>query len=327
MDFRTKIHIPEADFKINHKHNMTFLGSCFSDNIGNQCMEHKFNALSNPFGVLYNPVVTADHIRRMLHDDKDFVPQLHKSNELWYDYRFHGSFSHPDKTVAGNNMVNAFDKAKNHLKQTDVLFITWGTSIVYRLKISGETVANCHKQPSTTFTRDKLAVNSIITDYSDFLNSIIKHNHNIRIVFTVSPVRHLKDGFIENQRSKAVLLLAAEALEKKFSQVSYFPSYEILMDDLRDYRFYNKDLTHPSPEAVDYLWNRFGDTYFNSETKYLNEQIRKIRDAYHHRVLYPETDEATKFAQHQMMLIETWREKVPHLDFTEEYNHFKDMMH
>jgi hypothetical protein len=154
-------------------------------------MEHKFNTLSNPFGVLYNPVVIADHIRRMLHDDIDVVPELHKSGELWFDYRFHGSFSHPDKTVAGNNMVNAFDKAKNYLKQTDVLFITWGTSMVYRLKTSGETVANCHQQPSTNFTRDKLTVNSIITDYSGFLNSIIKHNPDMRIVFTVSPVRHL----------------------------------------------------------------------------------------------------------------------------------------
>jgi hypothetical protein len=321
MDFRTKIQIPPADFKINHKHKLMFLGSCFSDNIGEQCLEHKFQAVSNPFGVLYNPVVIADHIRRMLYNDV-IVPELHKSGELWFDYRFHGSFSHPDKTTVANNITKAFDKAKTHFKKTDVLFITWGTSFVYRLNATGETVANCHKQPPTYFIREKLTVDAIVTDYSDSMNAIIKRNPDLRIVFTVSPVRHLKEGFVENQRSKAVLLLAIEALEKKFPQVSYFPSYEIMMDDLRDYRFYNRDLKHPSQEAVDYLWKRFSETCFDHETEQLNGKIRKIRDAYHHRMLFPQTAEAKKFAQTQLMHIEALQKTHPFIDFSEEKPYF-----
>ncbi len=320
MNFRTKIQIPEAGFKINHKHTLMFLGSCFSDNIGEQCLERKFNAFSNPFGVLYNPVVIADHIRRILHND--IVPELHKSGELWFDYRFHGSFSHPDKTMAANSIIKVFDQAKKHFQKTDVLFITWGTSFVYRLNATGETVANCHKQPAREFTREKLTVNGIVMDYSSCLNAIIEENPNMRIVFTVSPVRHLKDGFVENQRSKAALLLAAEALENKFTQVSYFPSYEIMMDDLRDYRFYDRDLTHPSPEAVDYLWERFSETFFDDNTKKLNQELKKLHTACQHKMLFPKSREAKQFALAQLRVIENLEKQHPYLSLEAEKNYF-----
>ncbi|MGM0650820.1 MAG: GSCFA domain-containing protein [Bacteroidota bacterium] len=294
------------------------MGSCFSDNIGKKTETHKFQSISNPFGVIYNPASVKTHLQEMHRDDFNFSPHLRRGKELWFDYRFHGSFSHINKEKAAQTMTSAVKQAKNHFQQCDALFITWGTARIYRLKDNKQVVANCHKQAAGNFAREKLTTENIVADYTTLLNEIFDKLPDIQVVLTVSPVRHLKDGFVENQRSKAALLLAAEKLETRFEQVSYFPAYEILMDDLRDYRFYDRDLTHPSPEAVDYLWECFSETYFDDSTKKLNKELKKLHTACQHKMHFPKTTEAKQFAQTQLRLIEKLEKQHPYLNLEAE---------
>ncbi|MFO7789309.1 MAG: GSCFA domain-containing protein [Bacteroidales bacterium] len=300
------------------------MGSCFSDNIGKKTETHKFQSISNPFGVIYNPASVKTHLQEMHRDDFNFSPHLRRGKELWFDYRFHGSFSHINKEKAAQTMTSAVKQAKNHFQQCDALFITWGTARIYRLKDNKQVVANCHKQAAGNFAREKLTTEGIVADYTTLLNKIFDKLPDIQIVLTVSPVRHLKDGFVGNQRSKAVLLLAAEKLETRFEQVSYFPAYEILMDDLRDYRFYDRDLTHPSPEAVDYLWECFSETYFDDSTKKLNKELKKLHTACQHKMHFPESTAAKQFAQTQLRLIEKLEKKHPYLNLEAEKKYFTD---
>lgn len=299
-----------------------FMGSCFSDNIGEKTEIHKFKSISNPFGVIYNPASVKTHLREMHRDDFNFVPQLRQGKELWFDYRFHGSFSHIDRDKAAQTMTSAVKHAKDHFQQCDALFITWGTAWIYRLKDNKQVVTNCHKQDAENFMREKLTTECIVANYTSLLNEIFDKLPDIQVVLTVSPVRHLKDGFVENQRSKAALLLAAEKLENRFKQVTYFPAYEILMDDLRDYRFYDRDFTHPSSEAVDYLWEHFSETFFDDNTKKLNQELQKLHTACQHKMLFPKSKEAKKFAQTQLRVIENLEKKYPNVNLETEKKYF-----
>ncbi|HKK69417.1 MAG TPA: GSCFA domain-containing protein [Bacteroidales bacterium] len=325
MRFRTEISPTASERPITHKDKLLFLGSCFSDNMGEKMLQHKFDSLSNPFGVLYNPASILQHLERLLSGD-DLQPDLNMSGELHFDYRFHGSFSHPSSEKAKQNMMAADKRASNQLKEAGFIFITWGTAWVYRLKKSGQIVANCHKQGASKFHREKLSPEEITTAWQRFLSDLFDNFPDKQVVITVSPVRHLKDGFAENQRSKAALLLAAEHLENSFEQVSYFPSYEIMLDDLRDYRFYADDLTHPSSEAVEYLWAKFSGVYFNESTQHLNKQLAALHAALNHRLQFPCSSSAQRFAQSQLHKITELEKQLPGLNFADEKLHFQQFI-
>jgi len=223
-------------------------------------------------------------------------------------------------------MMAADKRASNQLKEAGFIFITWGTAWVYRLKKSGQIVANCHKQGASKFHREKLSPEEITTAWQRFLSDLFDNFPDKQVVITVSPVRHLKDGFAENQRSKAALLLAAEHLENSFEQVSYFPSYEIMLDDLRDYRFYADDLTHPSSEAVEYLWAKFSGVYFNESTQHLNKQLAALHAALNHRLQFPCSSSAQRFAQSQLHKITELEKQLPGLNFADEKLHFQQFI-
>jgi len=294
MIFRTEIDLKPSAFKINHSQNLCLFGSCFTDNIGAMLKAHQFNSINNPFGVLYNPASIEKQLLAILNHNAPVKSELFQHQSLYSHFDFHSKFSHSDKEKALKFMQNAFYSV--NLKSIDVLFITWGTSRIYQLKINQSIVANCHKLPAGNFLRAQLSVDSVVDAYEKLVEKLLVVNPKLQIVLTVSPVRHLKDGFIENQRSKARLIIAAEALEKTNSAVHYFPAYEMMMDDLRDYRYYADDMMHPNSIATEYIWEKFSEYFFNQQTRVLNRELQKLYKARHHKLFFPKTDEAKRFA-------------------------------
>ncbi|MGI6047147.1 MAG: GSCFA domain-containing protein [Petrimonas sp.] len=301
MDFRTRISIPTSDFQLNHSTRMMLLGSCFSENIGNKLLENKFRVKINPFGIVYNPLSVAAVVNRLLFKKNFNENDLVFHNDVYQSFLHHSSFSHPDKTRCLQSISESFSNAAEFIRETDIFLITFGTAYVYKLKSTGKVVANCHKFPADTFIRERLSVEEIVKEWSEIIRAISTRNPTAKFIFTVSPIRHWKDGAHENQISKSILHLAIEQLQKMFtSALSYFPAYEILLDELRDYRFFAEDMMHPSSVAVDYIWDRFCETYFSKETMDINSEWQKIQQALNHRPLNHNTEWHQRF-QHQIL--------------------------
>lgn len=288
-------------------------GSCFIESIGKEISSSKFNADINPFGVLYNPLSISSAIN-MLIDERIFSEDnifLHKG--LYHSFSHHSKFSSTDKYSFLQNINEVRKSSSAHLKKSDFLIITFGTAFVYRHKEENIIVGNCHKLPAATFDRKRLSVDSIIEEWNKTIEKMKKANSQLQIIFTVSPIRHMKDGAHENQLSKATLLLAIESLCKQHGHVRYFPSYEIVLDDLRDYRFYDEDMIHPNDVAVKYIWERFSDTYFSLETKQMVAEWKKIQLAINHRPFNTETDEYKLFLKQTLLKLETFSSKYPYI--------------
>lgn len=322
----TKIKTEQAPFSITHETPAIMIGSCFSDNIGNILTRKKFNILKNPLGVLYNPASISDAITRSIKNISVEKEKLIFNKGLWHSYDFHGSFSHHDPDIVVSEANQCIKNTHDFLKQAGVLFVTFGTAWVYRLSESGEIVANCHKLPSSHFTRKRLSVDAIIRNWNEKIEQLKSFNNKLKVVFTVSPVKHLKDGAHENQLSKSTLLLAIDELIKQNPEnISYFPSYEIVNDELRDYRFYAEDMAHLSETAVQIIYERFEKTFFSSSTIQLSGEIEKVNKAASHRVLHNNTDEVKKFALAVLKKIETIENNFPFINLQSEKDHFKQL--
>jgi hypothetical protein len=290
MSFRTIFDISQNGVKIDYNSNIFLLGSCFSQNIGDKFSYYKFNTIANPFGVLYNPVSISNSIKILL-DKREFSStDLFNHNGLWSSFSHHSSFSDTDRSKVLDSINKQVVEASLFLQKTNLLIITFGTSWVYEYKDSGKVVSNCHKIPSNKFNRYKLTVNKIVEQYVEILNLLKRQNPDINILFTVSPIRHIKDGMEQNQLSKSTLIVAIHELVNMFDNVSYFPSYEIVMDDLRDYRFYNSDMIHPSQTAIDYIWERFRDVNIDSSALSLMIDIDKINKSLSHKSFQPKSE-------------------------------------
>lgn len=323
MKFRTEIDLNPSDLRINHSQNLCLMGSCFTDNIGRMLKTHRFNSLVNPFGVLYNPASIAKQLWALINQVAPTESELFQHQGVFSHFDFHSKFSHPDKEKAINAMQNAFSSVK--LKTLDMLFITWGTSRIYQLKSDDSIVANCHKLPANHFVRSQLLVSEIVESYNKLIERLLILKPKLNIILTVSPVRHLKDGFIENQRSKARLILAAEALEQSHSAVHYFPAYEMMTDDLRDYRYYAEDMLHPNSIATDYIWEQFSDFFFSQTTQDLNRELLKLHKARHHTLFFPETDEAKRFAKAHLKQCQEIMQSHPEINLDEYVEYFKTL--
>ncbi len=294
MKFRT-----ETDFvaksEISYRDNLMFIGSCFSENIGTYFERHLFRTdLNNPFGILFNPASIAKAVRRLLSETPYSDNDLFLHNGVWNSYDHHSDFSDTEKEKCLAKMNDKLKESSQFLKNATILFITFGTAWIYRQKVNGQIVSNCHKMPANTFLREKLSVQDIVNEYTDLFHTFPFSDKKTRVIFTVSPVRHTKDGLHENQLSKATLLLAIDELQKRFDFVEYFPSYEMLLDDLRDYRFYNEDMVHPNNTAIKYLTEKLS-SYFSEETKMLMNEAEQIAAAEAHRPFNPQSDEYQKF--------------------------------
>lgn len=321
MDFRTIVVIPASDIRIEHATRIMLFGSCFSENIGNRLCQSKFCVDSNPFGILYNPFSISFAIRRLLSAMPFCENDLVFHNGLYHSMMHHGQFSAPDKDVCLRNIAQRFENAVVNIKQSDLLLITFGSAYIYRWKESGEVVGNCHKFPSRLFHRLRLTVEEIVIEWEKLIATLLDHRSGAKILFTISPVRHWKEGAHENQLSKSVLHLAIDQLQKLFpGNVRYFPAYEVMVDELRDYRFYDEDMMHPSAVAIDYIWQLFGNTFFSSDTKKINDEWEQIRKALDHHPLHPGTAAHDLFVKDTLQKLDLFSKKYPGISCDEEKN-------
>lgn len=323
MSFRTEIKLPPSLQKIIYSNKCLFIGSCFTENIGNQMQRLKFSSMVNPFGILYNPLSINTCLQRLLSEKPYTSEELYYFNEQWLSWNHHGRFSHSDQNSCLQNINHQLQKASNFLKQADFLWLTLGTAFVYEWKESGKVVANCHKIPQKQFKHYLIEVEDIVVALYPTLQQIQATNPKLQIVFTLSPIRHWKNGAIDNQLSKATLLVAIHQLKENLEKVSYFPAYEIMMDDLRDYRFYESDMLHPNSTAIDYIWEKFQEVYFDQKTVKLKERIEKILNAKNHRPRNPKSEAHQRFLQQQLKQIEVLQNEYSFLDFEKEKRYFE----
>lgn len=304
MFFRTEFQISPSVKKIGYDDELMLLGSCFSENIGLLLSERRFRVINNPFGIVYNPISIAYSLKRLVEGRIYCEDELSINRGLWFCFSHHGRFSSFNRSECLENINSEFSKAAEKIKKTSFLFITPGTAIVYKHKKSCKIVANCHKLPSQEFERQFLDSDQIGQELEQALDMLLQVNPSIRIIFTVSPVRHWSEGAIDNQLSKAILLHALHRIRSKYSNVDYFPAYELMMDDLRDYRFYADDMLHPNPKAITYIWEKFKETYLNAEAMMYASQIENLMKARNHVVFYPGSEEHIRFfsKNHQLVL-------------------------
>lgn len=313
MDFRTEIDIPRQGFEIDHKNLILMMGSCFTESIGRHLDEAKFKVSVNPFGILYNPVSISQGLNMIRGKKLLSENDLFKHNGLFHSYYHHGQFSDTDVGAVLDRVNEGIELAYSQLLKTDILFITFGTAYVYELKESGLIVGNCHKLPASKFDRYRLDVNTIVDIWIKTIEQIRTLNPRIRFIFTVSPIRHLKDGAHENQLSKSMLLLAVDEISRSADETYYFPSYEIVMDELRDYRFYNEDMVHPNALAVKYIWERFVNTYFSDSSKSIIAEWSKLSAAIHHRPFNAESEDYKHFLKQTLLKLECFQKKYPYI--------------
>lgn len=320
MQFTTPTHIGPLQPRIEHHHQLTVIGSCFADHIGGRLMRMKWRTECNPFGVLYNPHSIAEALNALI-DCRTLTGDdlVHFPDGGWNTWLHHSAYSNPDKAEALTNINNSTQRAARHLSLTDTLVITLGTAWVYRLKEDGRIVGNCHKMPEQTFIRQRLDTADIVSEYTVLLNRLWSLNPNMRIIFTVSPVRHLKDTLHGNQLSKSTLLLAIDELCRIFpKKTHYFPAYEIVIDELRDYRFYADDMAHPSPQAVEYVWQQFVEHCIDAKAKTFMDKWSKLLRALEHRPFRPNSEQHKQFIKQTQQKLHEMKESYPHIDIHHE---------
>ena len=315
MLFRTELTLPASSFKIHHRHRIVLLGSCFSQNVGARLQIYKFNCFLNPFGTIFHPLPIARLMNYIYSDKKIESDTLLSSQGRYVHPDFHSSLSSPDPEKTAQHINQAISDMHIILPMIDYVFITLGTSTGYIHLNSGEVVANCHKIPAASFTKTHSEVDTMVDNLQQACNQWLQVNPNIKFIFTVSPVRHIKDGIVENMLSKAKLLLTIEKLSHLLPNVSYFPAYEWMMDDLRDYRYYEKDLIHPNELAIDYIWEKFSEHYFDKKTQELNLQIEEINRALNHRSSNPDSETHRQFLNHIKKEIAVLQSQYPWLTF------------
>lgn len=314
--FRTELPPLDFGFRINHEDVLLSIGSCFTKHIGNRLKDLKINDLLNPFGIVYNPISISNQLHYLLSDRMISEKDLFWHNEQWHSFAHHSSFSGTDKVETLAKMNASLMRARTQLEKTNRLMLTLGSSNVFIYRQNGEIVANCHKLSGQEFERKRLHIRDIVEALEPNLRAIKRRNPDLQVIFTVSPVRHLRDGFIQNQRSKAALVIAIQHLSEDLDYVHYFPSYEIMMDELRDYRFYDIDMIHSNQIAIDYIWQRFGAAFFEEETIQLNAQIDAILKAARHRPFNPESQSHQGFLGKQLERIAVLEKAHPDLDFS-----------
>ena len=316
MNFTTKTPIQKYNHPITYDSKIMLLGSCFATNIGDKFQYFKFQATTNPFGIIFNPVSLAKLIERSAQKEYYTEKDIFFHNDLWQCYEVHSELSHPDKETFLSNLNSIVELTHRHIGSLTHCIITLGTSWVYRNIETNEIVANCHKVPQKQFIKELLSPEIIVQSIESILFSISVINPNCKSIFTISPVRHLKDGFTENTLSKAHLIAAIhKTITHHPSPITYFPSYEIMMDELRDYRFYAEDLLHPNQTAIDYIWIQFFENYISESEFGLMNEICDVQRGLKHRPFNQNTESHLKFLENLNLKIKKIKEKLPEVSF------------
>jgi hypothetical protein len=306
MLWTTSFDIPEGDNKITHRSSILSIGSCFSTMIGEKLAERKFPVLNNPFGTIFNPLSIANLLEDSALEMPVNTDLMLVRDGLYLHFGMHSDVVAYSQDSLERLIQKKQQQVKNSLEHASLLLVTFGTAWVYEYGEKGQIVANCHKQPADLFEKRLLHPDEIQKAFSSFLNILREINPNIRVILTVSPVRHTRDGIPENQLSKSVLRLAAHDLTETYDFVSYFPSYEIMMDELRDYRFYKEDMVHPNAQAEDYIWQRFKTAWIDSKSFQLIEEFEGIKRDLAHRPFNPDSPAHMKFLDNLQKKLEKY---------------------
>ncbi len=324
MKFRTEITPHESNSPILHSEKILTLGSCFAENIAAKLEMHKFRVISNPFGVLYNPVSIRQSVQLLTGSRNFTAADLFEFSGEWHSFYHDSFFSSEEKEKTLGMVQHQINSSVNFLKSADVIIITYGTSYIYNYRKTGMTVSNCHKLPSSEFERKRLAPEEVFSEGRFLLDEIKKVNGNARFIFTVSPIRHWKDGAFENQLSKASLLLGISEIIKNYKNCRYFPAYEIMMDDLRDYRFYAEDLLHPNKQAIDYIWEKFLSAEISRTADEAIGDFGKIYTAVNHIPKDKFSEKYKDFCRNQLKEIAKLQEKYQYVELTDEIKYFTE---
>ncbi len=349
MDFFTKIDIPAAGWQIDYNSRLAFFGSCFADNISAQFASRKFNVLANPFRTVYNPLSTAMQIKAIangkIFGEADVFQDTRlgvseKGNEIrgpWHCWDAHSSLSAATREECIAKLNETTANAREFLQNADTVFITLGTSFVYFLKESGIAVSNCHRQNPNLFIRKMISVDHAAEALKSIVQDLQKIKRDLHIVFTVSPLRHLSDGAHENTLSKATLQLAINKVIQEnaspsarndagIETISYFPSYEIVIDELRDYRFYDSDMIHLSKTAEGYIFERMAETYCNEETREAIRKVEKFIKMANHRIVDSQAPATQEFAQKAIAQAEELEKEIAGLSLEEDKRKFQEII-
>lgn len=326
MNFRTTINVEPARKVITYSDKVMFIGSCFAAYMGVNMRLCKMPVMINPSGTVYNPVSVLNTLDSLISSKVTSVSDLFCHNGKWISFNHYTDFSSEDPGFLLQKINDTNLNAGKFLGKAGYLIITFGTSRVYRFKDTGTFVSNCHKVPASRFDNELLTVSEIVDPWLTLLDRLSSFNPGLRIIFTVSPVRHWKDGAHGNQVSKSVLFLAVEELLKHRSGPEYFPAYELQMDDLRDYRFYADDMLHPSSPAIEYIWEKFSERYFDNPTKSLQREIQKITKSASHRFITDSQTERKVFAENMLSLISKMEDRHFDIDFNAEKEYFRNLI-
>jgi len=328
MDFHFEFDIKPLPIPVSHRHSLLLIGSCFTENIGDKLRRHKFRTLDNPNGILFNPVSVSETIINIINNKQYTEADLFQLNEAWHSWQHHSRFSGLSAAEALEKINTSTQQAHAFLKTTDYLLITLGSAWVYTLTdkavnaTAGTVAANNHRAPSDWFERRLMSSEQVAMVLGTMLDQLGAFNPNINVIFTISPVRHLREGVVDNNRSKAALIQAVHQLIDYLPKLYYFPVYELVIDDLRDYRFYAEDMVHPNYQATQYVWEKFINACMSDDTRALMEEIASINLAYQHKPFHPTSQQHKKFLASYGQKAAALQQQHPYIDLQKEIDYF-----
>lgn len=308
--FRTELTPHKSPAPVHLQHALLTIGSCFSETIGNRLTENKFNCRANPFGVIYNPHSIHQALRYAVNNQLPPDHTFFSNHDIHLNYEFHSSFGSLSSSAMRTRLAETIGSIHQFLKKADWLMVTYGTAWIYIRKDTGDIVANCHKMPPVHFQKELFTQKKLIDSFEGFYKELKIFNPGVHIILTVSPVRHVKDSLELNSVSKSVLRLACHTLSELHNDVFYFPAYELLLDDLRDYRFYQPDMLHPSAEAEEYIWQKFSETFFDDAARSFLREWKPILQALRHKPFHPASKAHRHFVQQTIRKLETLKAMV-----------------
>lgn len=329
MYFMLNIDLKKLPEPISYKDKIMLIGSCFTEHIGKALEDLKFNVLQNPNGILFNPESVSKSLISYIHNKQYSASDLFQLNEVWYSWDHHSRFSHIDKNECLRMINESQQRAHEFLKQANWLVVTLGSSFSYRLTPGpsphgegGQPVANCHRAPAQWFDKHLLSINEIVSEMEGCFQQLFQFNSKLKILFTISPVRHYRDGLIENNRSKARLIESVHHLVANSKRIHYFPAYELVIDVLRDYRFYDADLVHPNYAATEFVLEKLKESCIDEASQKLMIEVKKIFIAGKHKAFQPETNAHKQFLASHLEKVKTLKENYPFLQLDEELAYF-----
>lgn len=322
MQLNLTLDIPPLPRPIIYTDKVLLIGSCFTEHMSDRLAQHKFSVLSNSHGILFNPLSVAHSLNSYLNDKRYTKEDLFYLNELWNSWDHHTRFSNIDQQAALDSINTSQQEVSAFIKDTDWVMITLGSAYQYYLKDSHRPVANNHRAPAQWFEKKLLGIEEIVTALAQTLEKLFAINPYVQVLFTISPVRHIRDGVVNNNRSKARLIDAVHTLCERFDKTYYFPAYEILIDILRDYRFYDIDFVHPNYLATSYVWEQFLKACIAPDTQKVMQEVQEIVTARSHRPRFPQTEGHRKFMESYIHKVRDLLSRYPYLNLQEELNYF-----